>query len=604
LSRVPGAQTTRTGSTADLSTVSLRGASAAEVPVYLSGIRVQDELTGVSDLSRLPLWMLDRIEVYRGTSPDFVPRFGLGGAVLLEPRLPRRTEGRAGVEMGSWGSHALWLGAGASNAASEERIEPGVRASTSLAYRGAAAQNDFSYHDDGGTAFDPNDDTVKRRYNADYTSNDVWSISRFEAPSASGPVRGDVVLNAFEREQGVTSLSAVPAQRARLAITRLLGGVATRLPCLANDDCVIQLATRGNTQQQTTRDPWQELGLGTDQLSLGSTRYETRASLRARANDVFRYGADLAAETGQIGLDQPGAVRTRGTEQLVSAGALLAAEWGKGESLALARGSCLGVRGTETGIQRNVDQCFVEGRLGTAYRLSPGVELRANALRAVRPPTLGERYGVSASTRGNPDLAPEQGWAFDAGFTARTRPTRAIVLDLQAFGFARFAEQLIAYQRSALGYVRPYNVSDSRTLGVEVALASQWFDHVALRGQLTALDPRDTSVGRAVTNDLIPLLSRLTVSGELEGYVEKVGELDRAWLSLLLRYRGGRVADPAGLIVIDEQFVTDLTAGVLGFERRIALRARLENVFDVAQFDTVGYPLPGRSFFASLEFSY
>ncbi|HSC86006.1 MAG TPA: TonB-dependent receptor, partial [Polyangiaceae bacterium] len=604
LARVPGAQSTRTGASGELATVSLRGASAAEVPVYLAGVRVQDELTGVTDLSRLPLWMMDRMEVYRGSTPDFVSHFGLGGALVLEPRVPRSSEARGGMEVGSWDSQALWLGASASNQAEATRTNS-VGASTSLGYRAARATNDFSYHDDGGTAFDPSDDQTRRRSNADFTSGDLWSVSRFVLPTSSGPVRTDVVLNAFGREQGVTSLAQLTAQHARMQSDRWLGGLTSRVPCQGSlEDCQLTLATRAVGQRQLTSDPWGELGLGTDQLALGSERVETRASLRARTQKIVRYGADVSLETGRVRLEQPGFVRTRAMEQLLGLGGVLGLDWGKSELQGVGRATCLDVTGTELGVAREVDTCFGEGRLGGLWQFSEPVALRANVLRAVRPPTLGERYGVGPAARGNSDLEPESNWAFDLGLSGRARPHALVFLEGEVFGFARFAEDLIAYRRSALGYVRPYNVAEARTLGVELALAAQLLGHLRLSGQLTALDPRDTTPGRLVTSDLIPLLSRLTWYGELESYVEDWGLLDRAWLTIGLRYRGGRVADPAGLIVIGEQLVTDLTAGMLYLERHVAFRARLENLFDVAQFDTVGYPLPGRSVYGSLELSY
>lgn len=602
LARVPGVQTTRSGSSADLTTLSLRGSSAAQVPVYLAGIRVQDEVTGVADLSRFPLWMLERIEIYRGTSPEFVPRFGLAGAVLLEPRMPRHNEARAGVELGSWNSQSGWGGATVANAPASR----GVQAATSASYRLSHSDNDFTYRDDAGTAFSAADDGVALRQNADFVAQDFWSLSRFVVPTSQGPVRANVVLNGFAREQGVTGLSQTPAQRARMATTRELAGLDVRLPCQGGDGrCSLQLATRGVSQQQVTRDPWDELGLGTDFLALGSERLETRASLRLRPRDALLWGLDVAFENGRLDLNQPQLARTRAQERIVSGTGLVQLEHGEFQTLALVRGSCLDVRGSEFERATSVDSCFFEGRWGGKWAVGGGFTLRSNAQRAVRPATLGERYGVSAGTRGNADLLPEQGWSFDTGVNYVKDLGPLLRLDAELFGFARFAEQLIAYQRAALGYVRPYNVAESRTLGVEFAANVVLLSHLRLGGQLTALDPRDTSAGRTTINDLIPLLSRLTVGGEIEVFTEnRPGLWSRAGLTWLLRYRGGRVADPAGLIVVPGQLVSDLTCAFQFWENRLALRARLENLFDTSQFDTVGYPLPGRSFYSSLELIY
>src|SRR6185295_17859390 len=56
LSRVPGVEVTRSGAASELATAALRGATAAQTPVYLAGIRLNDDLTGTADLSTVPLW--------------------------------------------------------------------------------------------------------------------------------------------------------------------------------------------------------------------------------------------------------------------------------------------------------------------------------------------------------------------------------------------------------------------------------------------------------------------------------------------------------------------------------------------------------------------
>src|SRR5262249_20690611 len=80
LARVPGVQVTRTGSSSDLSTAAIRGATSAETPVYLAGVRLNDDLTGTADLSTVPLYMIQRVEVYRGNAPLDADRLGIGGA--------------------------------------------------------------------------------------------------------------------------------------------------------------------------------------------------------------------------------------------------------------------------------------------------------------------------------------------------------------------------------------------------------------------------------------------------------------------------------------------------------------------------------------------
>jgi iron complex outermembrane receptor protein len=66
-------------------------------------------------------------------------------------------------------------------------------------------------------------------------------------------------------------------------------------------------------------------------------------------------------------------------------------------------------------------------------------------------------------------------------------------------------------------------------------------------------------------------------------------------------YQSSRYADLAGLAVIPEQHTFDVDGSVATLGGALVLRARVVNVFDAARFDVVGFPLPGRSLFVSLE---
>ena len=57
----------------------------------------------------------------------------------------------------------------------------------------------------------------------------------------------------------------------------------------------------------------------------------------------------------------------------------------------------------------------------------------------------------------------------------------------------------------------------------------------------------------------------------------------------------------AGLIVIPEQTSVGLTGSATWLSGVLVTRLRVANVTDAQRFDIVGYPLPGRSVYASLE---
>ncbi|HET7542173.1 MAG TPA: TonB-dependent receptor [Polyangiaceae bacterium] len=584
LSRVPGVQVSESGSAADLSTASVRGATSAQTPVYLAGIRLNDDLTGSADLSLVPLWMLGRAEVYRGNAPADADRLGIGGAIYFEPRLPRESQLRAGAQLGSFGQRAAWLGA--------QLARDGNAAL--LAFRAAGAQNDYPYVDNAGTS-DPSDDQRRTRPNADVSERDAWAIGRTLLGKQGA--RLTTVFNAFAREQGVTGLAAVPALAARAKTARLLAGLNAELPCGSRPGCRLVLTSQAITTRVRLSDPDHELALLAPRLDTDGTRFVESARLWLTGG-IFRalLGANLELEQ----LAQDGASALRAKRNSASARVALFASAGPHtEFSSLAVVTCDATDGPQQ--KSGCAELTPEFRLGVRRRFG-AFELRSNFSRYARVPTLGELYGISALVRGSSALVPEQGLAWDLGtrWEAQAGP---VWVYFDAFGFARHVTDLIAYRRSSVGAVQPYNVGSARVLGAEIEAGAALVRHARTSLALTLLDPRDTTAGRTLANDLVPHQSRIASSWYVEGFVEpRFWLLRRAGLDARLSHRGSRLADPAGLLVLPASTTLDLGA-TLGFGRaqELSLRAAVDDVFDARHFDFIGYPVPGRSFHASAE---
>ena len=598
LARVPGVQIARTGAASDLATASIRGASSAQTPVYLAGILLNDDVAGTADLSTIPLWMLDRVEVYRGHAPGFADQLGIGGAVFFEPRLPRRSRVGAGQTAGSFGEMSTWV-------AGELKSNT---ASSLVALRRSSADNDYTYTDDGGTRFDDSDDITRPRENADFTTYDAWAVARSTLGSGGNVT---VVANAFHREQGVTGLAVIPARNARARVRRVLGGVSARVPCArpehgeADGPCELSLSSSAVFANTRIEDPSGELSLQASDVANDAARFTQRVAVRHRVGDRHEIGlqATQASEHLAVGpVDEDGLRAKRYTSRLGLHGT---AHLSKAAGLhAIAAAECHttdGPQGSETcGVLEPV------GRLGVRLRAQSWLAFFANAGRYVRPPTLGELYGTSPIVRGNPDLEAEQGVSADAGVRATLRGERPDDLAgyFEAFAFSRWVSDLVAFQRSSFGVIRPFNVGSARIAGVEAASGAIWLDHVTNELSLTLLDPRDTTGDRMIANDILPFRSRLVASERVELFAEPAApslRLDRVSVAGTITHRSSRFADPAGLIVIDDQTTVDVELAGHFLDKSVSGRLAVRNVLDESQYDTVGYPLPGRSYHASVE---
>lgn len=82
----------------NMSTISIRGSSAAQTAVLWQGININNAMTGLSDFSLLPVSLFNTVEVAYGSRPN---NSGISGAIILETKRPewyrQKTKWQAGA---------------------------------------------------------------------------------------------------------------------------------------------------------------------------------------------------------------------------------------------------------------------------------------------------------------------------------------------------------------------------------------------------------------------------------------------------------------------------------------------------------------------------
>jgi iron complex outermembrane receptor protein len=583
---VPSVQVVQLGGFGAPATLTLRGATSAQTPVYLGGVRINDDVGGSADLAEIPLFLIERVEVYRSHAPLSADQFGLGGAVFFEPRKPR-DETRLAAMVGSAGAR------GASLSAGRRHERGGVIAGVEL----SAANNGYSFQSGNGTPFVNDDDGALQLDNADVENQSLWLLAEQEL----GEARIGLLYHHADRELGAPKLALTASRLARISLRRELFALTSRLPVEAWRG-EIELMTSGVVSETEIDDPLSELGFAAKKTRTPATRLEQSVLARQALGRLRLVEQLLVSEERLRRLEASGGpANDRLNAQRLAARAALGFELqllGPLEAEGTLAWTCIG---TAVSGAPSCNQHTPNGRLGVHARF-PGYELYASAGRYQRPPTLTELYGASLLLRGNPALQAELGTTLEAGarYQLIDRARRRVAW-IDGAIFARFAEELVTYVRAAQGYLIPVNSQRSRTLGAELALGLSPLPFLDAEGSLSLLDPRDTSPNRMTTNDILPL-SRLTASG----LVSVHGDLDRPWLGALrlgLRawHQASRYVDPAGLGVIPEQTSFDLEAAAKTLSGALSARLRLTNLFATRRFDSVGFVLPGRSVFLSLE---
>ena len=610
-----GALTRSLGGFGAYQSVSVRGTSPGNTSVLIDGVPLARIAAVTTDLGRFALDSFGEVELYRGAVPIELGGAGVGGAINLVTRLGRGEHGervRASLGAGSFGARHLRAHYGDDHG--------GVLSSTTIAY--AHADGDYTYFDDNGTLLNGSDDTYRVRGNNGFDQIDGATRFGTEDPSVVGGARV-----AWKR-QGLPGSTTRPAADATLSTLDVIGDGRIDLP--AGPAVARQLAFV-LVEAQRLRDPMAELGLGAaDRTYL--TLSGGASSTWALPLGAHRLGAGLELRGDRfrdrdLGGTQPTQIGTR------VGGALLA-----GLDLVLApqlvitpafRLDALRSRPTPMTGAMTIDpvaprwDIVPSPRLSARSLVTSDLAVKASAGWYARLPTLLEVFGNRGYIVGTPDLEPERGPSADVGAVwapaAAQGPVDRILVSANLF--ANRAHDTIAIITYAGFVARAENIGTTQGHGAEVVASGRIAKTVSLTASYTRLVTEQISNDASVNGKAVPrrpghvLYARTDVVRSLGGRVAALwfdgtwqaeSALDAANLARvpgrILLGTGARVeiAGGVGLAVTVANLTDDrVTYLPLDPPPSPAFTETPTPLTDVA-----GFPLPGRSFYLSIDWTH
>jgi iron complex outermembrane receptor protein len=597
LKEAAGLELRRYGGLGAFSTASLRGSSGQEVAVYLDGVDLRHPMSGSTLLGDLPLAGVERIEIYRGSSPG---ELGAGAPAGTIHVLSGDAEGRQ-LALGT-GSYGLTRASFSTRA----RGPWGSRASIAATW--LSSESDFQYLDRRGTNHNSEDDTLRLRRNADFRGADLQTrLSRGSTDDRTG--RWLLSARFLYRENGIPGSESLPSdstrsrrigqdyrlgwksglvfQQARLegliwrrdALTRFLNPASETGPFLNSDETLDQLMSEGSR----LRLDWYRLPF---HLLLNAELQRDRF-LPENLNPRKGKGYERRRETGKWS-----------AESRLERGRVFASfAYGEDTLFDNYHGppSLPWLPGVEKPRRETFSRFRRSGLRADLYRgRLLEAKLKANLHEGYRPPSLLELFGQDVSVEGNSNLLPELALSRDLGLLLQLEGERG-ELCLEVFFFDREMEQQILFLRNSQNSVRAENLQESRVRGQELSLS---FRSRSWSGRLNAhwQDARDRGDNPVYRNKSLPYRSPRKVFARLARRMK--------WLSLFaeLEYRDevftDRYNDPEKSLPAS----TLLGAGAslpLGETWRASLEVM--NLADQRCEDILGYPLPGRSWTLNLE---
>jgi iron complex outermembrane receptor protein len=601
VAELPGVHVRRLGAEGSYATVSIRGSASTQVGVMLGGIPLTSAADPSLDIGALPLWPGATLRVYRGFAPAALGTTGyLGGVVAIDPPSPalgEKTE--AWLLGGSFGTLKLRVG--------DLRRAGPVTTGTAL----------FASRTDGDFTYDVGDARTGRARTQTRTNARVVAAGGLERATLErswGRVGATIFGDA--RQQGLPGSVAQPTRAASLDRSRLVLGV----DALVRTGAVgaVHAAAWGRREASRFADPLGEID---------RTRPDASDAILAAGGSVGWRGRPLSAVTLDVLVDargeryDPGAGATRMVRARRVAGGLgLDVEWRATRRLALsATGRVDALSNEASGLREQDARTEPErgvtptGHVGASYRLAgEALIVAAHGGALERPPGFVELYGNLGQLMGEPSLRSERALSIDAGIAGELGG-RNVRFGYEFVCFATSAHDLIAFVPVGIGTLRARNLDRATLLGAE-ASASLRARALELRASYTLM--RSRNEGEDPLERGRPLPGR-PVHDLVYDALYRIG-------ALRLRYGldvvGGSTIDTRGAIVLPTRVLHGAgLALALPWAPTIRLGVEVDNLFDLRDLhpvaaaplatravavpvsDLLGYPLPGRTIWASLR---
>lgn len=103
LDQIPGVYVRRVSGSGSYTTATIRGSAPSQVNIYIDGVPLNTASETAADLSTLPISNVERVEVYRGTTPARFSGAPIGGAINIVTKKPAGFSGSVSVGARSFG---------------------------------------------------------------------------------------------------------------------------------------------------------------------------------------------------------------------------------------------------------------------------------------------------------------------------------------------------------------------------------------------------------------------------------------------------------------------------------------------------------------------
>lgn len=599
LAETVGVQVRRFGGLGAFSTLSIRGSAPTQVQIFLDGVPLSRARNETVNLADLPLDSLERIDVYRSTTPV---RFGTaraGGIVNLVTKPPSaEPHTELAAAYGSFTTRKA--------VASHTRRIGSVDVLGFVTYLGS--KGDFTYVDRIEAPGEPPRMGSLKRINNRFDSVDAL----FKGTADLGGLRLDLTSETFFKDQGLAGVGSDQAEDAGLSTFRSLNYLRGTRAGLLGGALDAGATVFGEFQRDRFDDARRELsGISQkrrdDTLVAGGNGVATWYPFPAQAvtgfvqlgHERFAPYNDLDQLPPSVERDEPDQTRLQFAVALedqigIFDDRILLVPAARYEHLR-DRISAASPAGAVEGAPATRQRDLWSPSIGAQVRPWPWLALKGNLVRSHRAPNFSELFANTGITRGDPRLESESATNRDVGFVAEHGWPPAIGrLHVEYAYFNNDVDDLIQFVEFGQGVSRPLNIGAARIRGHELVFSGVFLDHLGADFNYTHQDAEDRG------NEPHARGKQLPFRPADEVYLQVSLFARRGRIYYELNYVSGNFLDRVNFDPVPSRDVH-----TLGMAYRpvswLSLTLEARNITGNQVRDVADFPLPGRTFLGGIK---
>ncbi|RMF92118.1 MAG: TonB-dependent receptor [Candidatus Schekmanbacteria bacterium] len=588
-----GVRVNKLGGLGSFSTISIRGSSSDQVVVLLDGIPINEARGGGVDISEIPLFNIDSIEIYRGNSPLRFGQSGIGGIVNIKTQIPENENTfKSSFSYGSFETYRYSYFV--THSFKKTKLLIGIDYSKS--------DNDFDFFDDNGTIFTSEDDRWTHRKNNRFRSLNI--LSRIEKEITSN-FSISFYNNLTRTFKGVPGISAYQSEKASLRNLMNISRITFKANHFPHKMFTLKLTLYNTYEVSKFKDKLGEIGIGFQdnrnetnsigaRLNLEGTLFEYLDTNFLIEERYERFKPEDKLATSKSGNSYRRTL-TLGTEEnfnLLSNRLMLTAA---------VKSDMINDKSSDNSPFFFADKLRFKREYSeyttyqTGFKFSPisWITVRGNVGKYYRIPSFFELFGDRGGVIGNPNLLAETGKNRDIGIRIEKIFTDNPFLKkfyLESVYFDNEVKNLILFIQNSQRTSKPENIGKARIKGAEFSLGLNLTDYIEASANYTKLDARDKSRIPAYKSKFLPgrpkkeFTYRVRIFNEYGEIYYNLTKIEKNFL------------DRANLKPTRDREIHNIGASIF-FGKTFTINFEAKNLNDSNVSDVNGYPIPGQSFF-------